>query len=436
MVNETPPLFNRLGGESAISAVVDAFYKRLLADARVKHFFENSNVEQLKKHQKKFLTVAFGGPSSYKGKTLKAAHAHLKITASHFGYVAEDLIEVLKEVGVADSLIEEVVAIVGSVKGDIVASPLFDRLGGEGALNVVVEAFYKILIEDSRVKHFFAKTDMARLKQHQKKFLTLAFGGPNNYTGRSLKVAHANLGISEEDFGYVAEDLVRTLKEAGVSDALIDEVVATVETVKKEVVSNDAVNAVVDAFTTSLLKDARVREFFASVDMGGKADDLLNVLKGAGVTHELIDGVSSIVGKKVSLFDRVGGTAAVSAVVDGFYKVLLEDDRVKHFFAKTDMVQLKRHLKSFLTVAFGGENKYTGKSLQEAHAFLGITEADFGYVAEDLGKVLKGAGVEKKLIDEVMTIVGSVKGDVVSSVKTANSTARSSCGCGNMVLCG
>lgn len=72
-----------------------------------------------------------------------------------------------------------------------VAQPsLYERLGGEEGIARVVDTFYDMVLADPRVAHFFANTDMAKQRRHQTLFLTFATGGPNKYTGRSMREAH------------------------------------------------------------------------------------------------------------------------------------------------------------------------------------------------------------------------------------------------------
>ena len=66
--------------------------------------------------------------------------------------------------------------------------------------------------------------DMVAQAQKQKAFLTMVFGGPNNYSGRDMRAAHAHLGLTEEHFNAVVENLAATLTELGVSDDDIAEV--------------------------------------------------------------------------------------------------------------------------------------------------------------------------------------------------------------------
>ena len=114
--------------------------------------------------------------------------------------------------------------IAGSVKDEVVSSQsLFERIGGEAAVDAAVERFYERLLGDKRVRHFFQRVDIQQLKRHQKRFLTMAFGGPKGYTGRTLREAHGRLGITDADFGAVAEQLQGTLQDLGVVEGMIHE---------------------------------------------------------------------------------------------------------------------------------------------------------------------------------------------------------------------
>lgn len=108
-------LYEKLGGHSAVELAVDRFYDRVLSDARIKHFFENLDMQKQRGHQKSFLTYAFGGAPHYDGKTMREAHKHLVedmgLNGEHFDAVVENLVATLKELGVSDELIGEVAAV-------------------------------------------------------------------------------------------------------------------------------------------------------------------------------------------------------------------------------------------------------------------------------------------------------------------------------------
>jgi hemoglobin len=115
---------------------------------------------------------------------------------------------------------------------------LYDQLGGEPAVDAAVDNFYRRVLADDRVNHWFEGTDMERQATKQKAFLTMAFGGPSNYTGMDMKIGHAHLvarGLNDADFDAIVENLGTTLKEMGVADELIAQVAATAETTREAV---------------------------------------------------------------------------------------------------------------------------------------------------------------------------------------------------------
>ena len=115
-------LYDRLGGQSAVDAAVALFYKKVLADSRVNGFFKGIDMQRQIRMQRGFLTVAFGGPQTYSGKDLRAAHAHLVekgLNDTHFDVIVELLGTTLKEMGVKDELIQEVADVANSVRKDV-----------------------------------------------------------------------------------------------------------------------------------------------------------------------------------------------------------------------------------------------------------------------------------------------------------------------------
>lgn len=115
-------LYERIGGEAAIMAAVDLFYKKVLADDVTRPFFADLDVDTQIKKQIAFMAWAFGGPDEYKGRELRGAHAKLVargLSETHFTAVVGHLESTLRELGVAPELIREALKIVGSVKADV-----------------------------------------------------------------------------------------------------------------------------------------------------------------------------------------------------------------------------------------------------------------------------------------------------------------------------
>ena len=119
---EATTLYEQLGGAPAVDAAVDVFYRKVLSDDRVSHFFDDVEMDRQIAKQKSFLTMVFGGPVAYTGKDMLAAHTHLVargLNASHVDAVSELLGESLREVGAPESLIAQVASIAESARADV-----------------------------------------------------------------------------------------------------------------------------------------------------------------------------------------------------------------------------------------------------------------------------------------------------------------------------
>jgi hemoglobin len=115
---------------------------------------------------------------------------------------------------------------------------LYEQIGGEAAVNAAVDLFYRKVLADDRINKFFAGTDMVRQHAKQKAFLTMALGGPNNYTGMDMRKGHAHLvtqGLNDSHFDAVMENLGATLTELGVPGDLIAQAAAIAESTRNDV---------------------------------------------------------------------------------------------------------------------------------------------------------------------------------------------------------
>ena len=381
------PLFERIGGEAAVNAAVDVFYRKVMADDRINQFFEGVDMGKQSAKQKAFLTMALGGPSNYSGKDMRLGHAHLVekgLNGSHFDAVMENLGATLTELGVPGDLIGEAAAIAESTRADVLAGytaeekasmgggdSLFDRIGGAGAVDAAVDVFYRKVMADDRINQFFEGVDMGKQSAKQKAFLTMALGGPSNYSGKDMRLGHAHLvekGLNDSHFDAVIENLGATLTELGVPADLIGEAAAIAESTRADVL--------------------------------------------AGYTDEE---KATIPGNQ-SVFERIGGDAAVNAAVDVFYRKVMADDRINMFFEGVDMDKQSAKQKAFLTMALGGPSNYSGKDMREGHAHLvakGLNDSHFDAVMENLGATLTELGVPGDLIAEAAAIAESTRNDVL-----------------------
>ncbi len=123
-------------------------------------------------------------------------------------------------------------------------------------------------------------------------------------------------------------------------------------------------------------------------------------------------------GDEKSLYERLGGKKAITTVVDEFVANVAADARINKFFAATAadpnrMATFKGRLGDQICQASGGPCTYTGKSMKEAHAGMGISTADFSALVEDLVKALDKLKVGEKEKSELLSVLGPMKSDIV-----------------------
>jgi hemoglobin len=144
---------------------------------------------------------------------------------------------------------------------------------------------------------------------------------------------------------------------------------------------------------------------------------------GVFVVAGLIVGVSSasVFGqamKEKSLYDRLGGKKAITAVVDEFVARVAADRRINAFFAATAadpdrLMKFKHTLVDQICEASGGPCKYTGKDMKTAHMGMGVGGADFNALVEDLVGALDKFKVPQHEKDQLLGALGPMKADIV-----------------------
>jgi hemoglobin len=252
-------LWDRLGGEKAVKAVVHDFVVAAAKDPKVNFFRNNkfpldakgvANLEQL---LVELVSSATGGPLKYTGRDMKEVHAGMKITDAEFNALAGHLIATLKKFNVPKKEIDELVEIVGSTRKDIVESKetgsgatakaaLWDRLGGDKAVRLVVRDFVQAAAKDPKVnftrnnKFPLDAKGVANLELLLIELISQVTGGPLKYTGRDMKEVHAGMKITEAEFNALAGHLIATLKKYNVPQKEIDELIGIVATTQKDIV--------------------------------------------------------------------------------------------------------------------------------------------------------------------------------------------------------
>lgn len=120
---ETDPaatLYDRIGGEPTLVRVIDAFYSRIMADPDLSPFFQKTSMEKLRRMQHEFIGAALDGPQSYTGLALAHVHAGRGITVHHFNRFTQHLLETLRDLGMIEDDIQDVISRINTHVDDIV----------------------------------------------------------------------------------------------------------------------------------------------------------------------------------------------------------------------------------------------------------------------------------------------------------------------------
>jgi hemoglobin len=113
-------LYERLGGKPALTAVVNELWAVVSADARINGRFAHTKPEVFGGQLVDFLCQASGGPCQYKGRDMKSAHTGMQLTEAEFNALAEDTIKALNKFNVPAAEQNEVIGMLGSLKGDVI----------------------------------------------------------------------------------------------------------------------------------------------------------------------------------------------------------------------------------------------------------------------------------------------------------------------------
>jgi truncated hemoglobin YjbI len=114
--------------------------------------------------------------------------------------------------------------------------PLYDRIGGDQAIDVAVDLFHRKLLADDLVGRFFDDVDMAAQRLEHKSFLAMAFGDPYQYSGVDLRKLH-EMGLEARHFERVSAILKETLEELKIGAPEIEDVMQVIETTRETILN-------------------------------------------------------------------------------------------------------------------------------------------------------------------------------------------------------
>ena len=119
----------------------------------------------------------------------------------------------------------------------------------------------------------------------------------------------------------------------------------------------------------------------------------------------------------MSLYDDLGGAAAISMALDRFYPKVLADPRTRPYFERVNIEGLKKRVQPFLAMALGGPSNYHGPSLRQSHTHMvsnGLDDSVFDAFLGHFGDVLMELGVPAEKIAEIVPIFQGARNDVLN----------------------
>jgi alkane 1-monooxygenase len=221
-------LWDRMGGEAKIRPLCDDLYEMHATDPLTAKWFgphvqgNKRTAEQVKENVFTFFSAGIGGPHTYKGNNMKAAHAHMRIDRHAFHALTNHVLvgmEKHQTGGPAER--EEVYDILMSLRLDVMhgtenstsAKPkpkptqsLWERMGGESKIRPLCNELYEMHTTDPLTASWFGphvqgnKRTAEQVKENVFTFFSAGIGGPHTYKGNDLKAAHAHMKIDRHAF--------------------------------------------------------------------------------------------------------------------------------------------------------------------------------------------------------------------------------------------
>jgi hemoglobin len=249
---------------------------------------------------------------------------------------------------------------------------LWERLGGEKNVARVVDSFLTLAVKDPRV-NFTRKpgveptpAQLDTAKKHLLEYVSSITGGPLEYKGKNMKDAHKGMGITNAEFDAAVAHLRTALQVHGAAQADRTLFMQLIEATRKDIVQ------------------PRIEPPPAT-----------------------------------TLWERLGGEAGVTKIVDEFINAALKDPKVnfyrdpKYVPQREQVVKLKTRTVELISSLAGGPLKYSGMSMKDAHKGMGITNAEFDAAVGHLRNALHNAKAKPEDERILLSAVNNMRKDIV-----------------------
>jgi hemoglobin len=358
------------------------------------------------------------------------------------------------------------------VKNLFYRKSVLERLGGRDSLAEIVGRFHEKIFKDEILGAVYDKADHQRVVKGYSRYLTYLFGSLDVIPGRSLKIIHGSLKLSDDQFDRFIELFKRSLEESKIDGETVEEGVKLLEKKRRQVVhigslwvrlgGFETIERILYKFEEILLKDPMSgpmhkqseawkyheghREIFGELFKGfsfysvkrrvkSEGHRLYNMtdahfkhfvelfekaLSEIGISKELIEEVRSALHleredarNRRSLYEKLGGKESIEKFVTSLDQEMAKDSELCPFFKNVDMNKLNEHRVQYFTNLFGGSSNYQGKTMEAAHESLPLSDKHLKIFLKDVEGILSGMGIEKPIVEEALEKLQTKRNEVV-----------------------
>lgn len=321
-------LFDRLGGEVALTRVLDLFDAKVANDKALREYFKEF-LPQFREHQRKTLRIAFGDPSGYTTRDIKSFHAVSHIKEKDWEVYVNYLRDSMAQVVADKESVNSAVTIIEKFRKVVVEKTVFEKLGkSTQLLSDVVGVLFDKLLTDPETRDFFLGQNVSKIKSRLTDYMVNLLGGQAAKSYKDMRSAHKTMDLNDRHFYIFKKHLNDALRGNGVSSENIDEILFIIEKRRVEVLNREKPYAV------------------------------------------------------------VGGEEGVSKIVDRMYEIIPDHPLLKSFFEDVDIEKVKAGQRKFISYILGGP-KYIGKDMKSIHGKMNLADAHFDAFKACFETVLK-----------------------------------------------
>lgn len=265
---EPPSLWLRMGGEEVIRPLCNDLYDLHASDPLTAPWFgpdKEGNIrksaEAVKENVFTFFSSGIGGPHTYEGRDMQAAHKHMKLANHAVLAIKYHVIQTMEKHsagGAAER--EEVLSILNSLTDDVMSgggatyapaegSTLYERMGGEAVIRPMCSDLYDLHASDPLTAPWFGSDKPKNIrtaeevKENVFTFFSSGIGGPHEYKGRDMKAAHAHMTLPDCQVLAIMYHVMATMEKHGAGMAEREEVLAILESLVPDVQSGSAASS-------------------------------------------------------------------------------------------------------------------------------------------------------------------------------------------------